>query len=1517
VSDRGAKTARQVRKSGEEISVPWDSHDEAKPSYVIVVGGSAGGLDALTAMLGAVEVGLGWCVVIAQHTAPTGTSELAHLLDRASALHVVEAADGDDLRPDTVFVAPPGHDIAVRERSISIDVPDLNTRPWPSIDRLFVSAAQAFGDRSVAVVLSGTGSDGASGVEAVESAGGVVAVQERATAAFDSMPSASFATGSVDIEEAAADIPGALERFLRGTPPDSPPSEVIGTGVVDDVVAALYEQSGLDFSGYKTSTLQRQIIRRQRLSAIAETALYLQHLRQSPTEASALARALLVTVTAFFRDQGVWNGLREHLDAVVSASEGGQVRMWVPGCATGQEAYTLAVLVAEALAVPDVELPQRLKIFATDLDERALTIARVGRYPIGERNALPEYARVRWTRDLEGEFEISPVLRECIVFARHNVAFDPPFPDLNMISLRNTLIYFQPRLQERALQLCQFALNPGGLLLLGQSERVPRTDDAFVSVDAERRLYRRRQSPRALGLPLSGIGHPVRGAKVVDRGDVSPRSTAVGDHFYSDIVKAVAPSALIVDDRAVLVEVIGDVTPWVAVSEGVHSGHVVDLVKDDYRAAVRAMLSQLRFSAPRTVTRSIRSDRESVRISVTRIDTAEGRSGAGAIIAFQAEAEAEADSDSRPENTPDADVDAPPVEVRVELDTVYDALQATVEDLSASNEELQALNEELQASSEELQASSEEVQASNEELEATNEELVTLNQELAVRGAELTRANTDLENIQSSLTNGLVLLDRDLRVTRYTALAVRLFSLIPSDVGRELSAIPTTIAMPGLTDLLLQTLAGDSRILESGGDGRDLLVQTQPYRGDHEEILGVIVVVIDVTDITAERRARERALANLEVITDSVRETVWQRDSSGALTLLTRRVEEMYGLDRARVLADPSLLLIAVHPADRDRVAAVSASASPDWQLRYRIVRPDGTVRWIDESAARIQPPDGSPPLRVGTALDVTEQHELTEQLERRTELVSAMFDSSSLGLLLVDSDGRIERSSPAIEAMTGHSADALTGRTVLSVLPPDDRALDDDDTQSRRVLHADGHSTPATIEILRRAGNGRTVVVVHDSSRLRHLSAELAAREQFDHQTGLLNRAFFRAQAMEMVTAEGAASAVLWIDLDGFKEVNDRLGHRNGDLVLGVIATRLQRAARTDQLVGRFGGDEFAMLVTGGDDLDTLDGLVHRVLAAVREPVVIDDVTAFVSASIGVAVQPVDGTTVDDLLHNADVAMYSAKQNGRDRAVYFTAEMDHDADVRATIRHQLASAVRAHEFELHYQPIRSISTGATVMVEALMRWRRDGELVTASEFITLATETGQLRALGHLALDCLIDDVAALYRQFGVDHPRVAFNLSVTELRERELMDRLLSWRPDAGFDRIVIEVTEHVTLIPGDRAFGALTLLQRLGATISIDDFGTGYSNLELLGRLRPGIIKIDRTLTERAAEDVRGERILDAAVRLAHALEATAVIEGVGDARLSAVAAATGAELAQGYYHGHPMPLLDLIETIRDGG
>nr|WP_296773976.1 chemotaxis protein CheB [Rhodococcus sp. (in: high G+C Gram-positive bacteria)] len=1490
-------------------------------SRVIVVGGSAGGLDALSAMLGAAEPGLGWCFVVAQHMAPAGSSGLVSILSRVCALEVVEASDKDLLAPDTVFIAPPGRDIVLDTERIRIETPDIEQRPWPSIDRLFVSAATTFGENSIAVVLSGTGNDGASGVEAIESAGGVVVVQDLSTATFESMPSAAFATGSVDIQAPAADIPGELARFLGTVLPPSASAattehaDIFEAVPLGDVIGVLHEEAGVDFSGYKTSTLQRQISRRLRLLGLTEIDAYVTYIRETPNEAAALARALLVTVTAFFRDKNVWDGLRGYLDAAIADSDNDQFRVWVPGCASGEEAYTVAMLVADALGISHDDLSGRMKIFATDLDERALDHARTGRFSASEADAIPPRLRQTWTRPVTDGIEILPALREAIVFARHNVAFDPPFPNLDLVSLRNTLIYFQPRLQERVLQLCQFALVPNGLLLLGQSERVPRDDEMFVVVDNEHRLYRRRQHSRLLGLPLGRMIATVKPSRRAEPFDIRSRNSTADGRFYRDIVKAVAPSALILDDRSVLIEVIGDVGQWCIVSEGAHSGNVVDLLKDEYRSAVRAMLSQLRHSSPRMATRSIRTIDGVTQISVTRIesavDGAGGGSTAGAVVTFDSGPTVD---DSVPVDTGRGDADA--AQVSAELESVYEALQSTVEDLSSSNEELQALNEELQASSEELQASSEEVQASNEELEATNEELTTLNQELGVRGTELTRANVDLENIQSSLTNGLVLLDLELRVTRYTALAVRLFSLIQSDVGRELAAVPTTIPVPDLADALQTTLAGESRIIELESDDRDLLVQTQPYRGERNDILGAIVVVIDVSEITAERRSRERALANLEMVTESIKATVWQRTSSGDISLLTRRVEDLYGLERPRVIADPSLLVSAVHPEDRDRVASISASAEDSWEMRYRIIRPDGTIRWIDESATLMHPLDGSSPVRVGSAVDVTEQQRLSDEIRAQSTLLSTLFDSDSLGILLVDGQGRIVRASAAIADMTGFPSGSLVGRELRSLLSP----ISSDGTATENsnwlLTKADGRGVPIAVEQLTDGSHhDGTVMVVHDSTRLRRLSAELAAFEQFDQQTGLLTRSFFRSSAIELVESVQNNVAVLWIDLDGFKEVNDRLGHRSGDLVLGVIATRLKRAVRKNHLVGRLGGDEFAVLVNAIDDLDALDNLVHRILSSIREPVVIDDTQAFVSASIGVAVQPQDGTTAEELLHNADVAMYSAKQAGRDQHIYFTAEMDRDADARAAMRHQLAAAVRHRDFELHYQPIRHADTGEIAMIEALIRWRRDGELVTAGQFIDLAADTGQLRALGHIVLDCLIADVETLYEAIGPDHPQVAVNMSASELRERDLMDRLLSWHPAAGFEKIVIEVTEHVTLVPGDRAFEALALLRRLGATISIDDFGTGYSNLELLGQLKPGIIKIDRSLTESAAVDERGSRILDAAVGLAHALETIPVIEGVGSAELSAVAARTGAELVQGYYLGRPMPLGRIIDSLTE--
>lgn len=1498
---------------------------------VIVVGSSAGGLDALTRLLGAVHAGSGWCFVIAQHLSPTDQSALVALLGRITVLRVVEAADGARLESDVAFVAPPGADIVINSTTLALVEPDDEHRPWPSIDRLLTSAANALGGDSIAVVLSGTGQDGAAGVESIQGAGGVVIVQDQTTAAFGGMPGAAFATGSVDLQLPPEKIPGALERILAAGSMDeivpSPGSDdgaARGAGpdlddsTLEAVIAALRSATGLDYSGYKPSTLRRQLERRLRI-ANRTPEDYAAGLTGDPAEAEALSRSILVGVTAFFRDPPVWDALSDHMRVLVDTSAPRTpLRLWVAGCAGGEEAYTIAILMAEALGPTHGDLSGRLKIFATDLDERALVVARRARYSEDAVSAIPPVMRERWMRPVDQDWEVIPTLRECLVIARHNVAFDPPFPRIQLMSLRNTMIYFQPHLQERVLQLCQFALVPDGLLILGKSERVPRADDLFSLVDPGHRIYRRR-STEAVTLPSNRYVPAVRVS--------APASavTAGQDHdtlLYRRLLRALVAPSLILDDHDTLIEVIGDVSPWCAVTEGRHTGDLADLLRKPFQLVVRTMLRQLRHSTTGTVVRELTGAEGPVEVRVTRVLA----DGVGAVVAFRVPDT----SSGAPNPTISDDAAAPPVNAA--LESAQDALQATVEDLSSSNEELQALNEELQASTEELQATSEEAQASNEELEAANEELTTLNQELQARGAELIAANTDLENIQASLTSGLVMVDRELRVVRYSPLAVRVFSLIREDIGRPLPAVPTTIAVPTLAEDLHDTMATRaSRVHELGDGTRDFLLQIQPYTGSSGEVLGALVVVIDVSDVSEARRDRERALADLETVAESVRELVWQRDGSGALTFVTRRVEDIYGLDRERVLTDPALLVAAVHPEDRDRVAVATASAKRRWQLEYRIVRPDGTIRWIDESAASSGSGGNRAAAVTGSALDVTDRHHLQIAAAQRGAVLEALLSTHTVGILVLDASDRILQISDPVAAMTGYAADTLVGTPLKVLLDPDPAAalLPKSAVRQRleagRILGADGTYRAVTMEMLPISlvddadidrAPGR-VVVVHDVSRLREISADLAAREQFDQQTGLLTRTYFRSRTDELVTAGIRGLAVLWIDLDGFKEVNDRFGHRSGDTVLATVAARLQRTARRHDVIGRLGGDEFAMLITRVQDLDGIETLVHRILSAVREPIDVDGTLAYISASVGIAVHPQDGRTAEELLHNADTAMYVAKHRGRDRHAYFAHEMNNRADERAELRHELAGAVRNGNFELHYQPVLDVATRRVAHIEALLRWRRGDDVVTAETFITHAADTGQLRAIGRIVLGLLDADTTTLHRRFGDQQPCVAVNLSGTELEERDTTDWLLAWHPAGGFNRVIAEVTESVLLEPDGRATDTLAVLRRLGATISIDDFGTGYSNLELLDRLRPDIIKVDRSLIQRASTDDRGEKILRAAIQLAHALDAKVVAEGVADQLMWDQARELGAELAQGYFLAPPMPLPALIDWIAAAG
>jgi two-component system CheB/CheR fusion protein len=992
--------------------------------------------------------------------------------------------------------------------------------------------------------------------------------------------------------------------------------------------------------------------------------------------------------------------------------------------------------------------------------------------------------------------------------------------------------------------------------------------------------------------------------------------------MQGELLEELLPPSLVVDSNDDVVEVIGDVGQWCWVAPGPPSVKVVALVREELRTTVRTLLLRLRHGDRPAVDAEVSAGEDRVVVTARRLS---GRHPDFAVITFTPAPVAADGGEATTGAEESTDVEV----VTRELATTQAALQATVEDLSASNEELRALNEELQASSEEAQSA-------NEELQASNEELSTLNQELQVRTAALLQSNRDLENIQTSVSAGLILVDQELRITRFTAPAVRVFALIDDDIGRELASIPTTMDIADLVPALRDAVqAGKSRLLNASGQGGDYLIAIQPYLGGQARVLGAVVVVTDVTEWASARRRVEFALQQLNAVTDAMADTVWQRDGAGELLLLSRGVEQMFGLRRDKVLQDQGLLRAAVHPDDRERVALAVSGAESTWDLRYRIVRPDGTVRWVQETAKPMTDGAGGGLLISGSIRDVTAQTVDEEIARRRRALLEAFFALGRLSVLLLDADGKILRANTAFADLTGLGSSSLVGMPLTAIVPTftaEHLRLDGPGNvhKGHRLIDQDGSPHWVSLEAAPLAGlehpevdpgplpidQAGFLITIADLTPSLTATEELRNQVRFDAQTGVLARAEFQRrvdQELARTRRSDKTFGVLWIDLDGFKEVNDTQGHQSGDLVLASVAQRLSDCVRGQDNVGRLGGDEFAVIVTDTEGTEGIEVACERVLAAVREPISDRESMLYVTASIGVAVAPEDGTDSDTLLHNADTAMYAAKGLGGDTRAYFQPLMNERAKERGRLRRELGDAIRSKAFMMHYQPMVDVVTGQAVGVEALIRWQREDEIVPAADFIDDARLTGQLRAVGRLGQDAIDQDLAVFASTPALNDLVVSVNLAVEELEDRDLIGRVMRWTPPGGMKRMAVEVTEQSLLPEAGLARESLALFQRLGAAVTIDDFGTGYSNLAILSQLRPQIIKIDRSLLSGSANDPTARPLLRASIEMVHALSARCVVEGVETKEQAELIRELGADIGQGYYYARPMPLEELPTWI----
>ncbi|MFZ0406906.1 MAG: chemotaxis protein CheB [Cyanobium sp.] len=1025
----------------------------------MAIGASAGGLEAIEGLVQHLLLPCRCTYIVAQHLAPDHPSHLVELIARFTSLTVVSAVDGAALEPGMIVIAPPNRDVAIEAGGLRVTEPPQRYGPSPCIDLLFESLAEHWGEKGIAVVLSGTGSDGSRGLRAVRGAGGLTIAQSPQEAKFDSMPRAAISLGGAELVLEATAIGDRLNELMRGREPierrQLPEPEMV---LLDTLLSRLKQVSDIDFSTHKESTLFRQIKRRMAICGISNLDDYIPLLNSKSGEIQALTQSLLVNVTEFFRDPHAFKALQEQLQTrLKKLTPPAQLRVWVPGCCSGQEAYSIAMVVSDILNHPS-ELASQLRIFATDLDDQSLAIARRGRYPISATASIPGDLCSRYFTERNNEMEVSKALRNSIVFAHHNLCKDPPFPHLDLISCRNTLIYFTPEVHDSLLDLFAFSLRPGGLLLLGSSETIGNRNPEFSVEDASQHLYRRTNADSKQRAPISQTSSQIlahaRGK--VER--LSPsRHTVPEQHvaLLEALVGQLCPPALVLDQNHDLVEVIGDVTPYCRLPQGRMTAAATAFLRPELQAEARVLFLLVRADRSSARSEPLRLDGIKAPIRLMASPLQQGDRTL-TLLRFQTESEAIIPGPATfAEGQRGVALGEEIKRLEQELLSSQVNLRRSLCELEQTNEELETSSEELQASSEELQASNEELVASNEELQATNEELASLNQQLRSRNDQMEHLNNDLENIQASLSQGMVILDRNLRITRFSPLAVRVFGLVDSDIGQPLIGVPTTVPLPELRQTLLAVLkSGQRRNLEASSEEVSYLVQFMPYQEQDGQCLGVIISLTDVSELVALRRAAEAALSDFTSLTNTLEMAVWKKDLSLLkLLYMSDPIRAISGWNPMELFHQPHLLEQAIDPADLALVRTGRNVSQGEWSLVYRLISRDGSKHWVQESA-RVMRESGDPVV-VGTLTDITELRALEQQVGELTTTVGAILNTSLLAIAGLDADLHLMLANDSFCAVAGYSQQEIQGMAAAAFAPgpqdlgPDGRTRSGDDLAS------------------------------------------------------------------------------------------------------------------------------------------------------------------------------------------------------------------------------------------------------------------------------------------------------------------------------------------------------------------------------------------------------------------------------------------------------------------------------------
>ncbi len=1047
-----AKTAPKASQERPEDPAEPSRVPAPRSFPVAAIGASAGGLAAFNALLRALPARSGMAFVLIQHLEPSHESALTALLSKATSMPVVEVSDGMPVEPDHVYVIPPNRNMAIHAGLLRLAPRSEHAGLRHPIDDFSVALAEEQGSGAIGVVLSGTGSDGTYGLKAIKAAGGVTFAQDPKTAQWPGMPTNAIAAGSVDFVLSPKRIAAELARIARH-PYVAEAKEIPDGADLDKICLVLGAAVGVDFRQYKRPTVRRRIARRMALQKIASLSRYLQILKQNPDEAKALAEDIFIHVTSFFRDPDCFDALKKQVLAKLraDASPGDPIRIWVPGCSTGEEVYSIAMLLMEELG--DRAGRIGVQFFGTDIQERAVDHARAGIYSeAAVAGVSPARLKRFFTRHEDG-YRIQKSIRDLCVFARHNLAKDPPFSRLDLVSCRNVLIYMSPVLQKRILSIFQYALKSGGVLFLGNSESIGEYSEAFSVEDQKHRIFLRKPSaPHFHGFRPNPEEYPGRDSAILA---ASPAGAPVDYRREAEevLLEHYSPSALVVDRNLHILHFQGDVSPYLAPATGQPSFHLLKMLRPELVVDVRTAIQKVRKEGTPVRKDPVRFEHHG-HGAAARIEVRPIRIGANGkqdlIVVFQPLdiADPEESRNGKGEaklpgaaGTGRGRNAAKMAKLERELASTREHLRALISDHEATNEEMKAANEEILSSNEELQSTNEELETAKEELQSSNEELITLNDELQHRNAELNVLTHDLGNLLVGIEIPVLLLDADLRVRRFTPVAGQLLNLIPGDVGRPFSNIASTLQVADWSELLAQ-VAGEGNSIErevNDRHGHRYSLRLRPYKTTDNKVEGVLVVMLDVDQIYRVRDEAQRYGDYSRAIVETIREALAVVDSELRLQTVNRSFCEMFRVTPEEV-EGRTLLEIGDGqwkvPRLRQLLEDILPKSTRIENFEIDQAFPRVGRRHLVLNARRIET---SKTILIAIE-DFTERSKAQEEAEKSRSTIRALLESTVQSIISVDGAGKIAMTNGNTETMFGYGPGELIGQPLAVLVPEEGR---------------------------------------------------------------------------------------------------------------------------------------------------------------------------------------------------------------------------------------------------------------------------------------------------------------------------------------------------------------------------------------------------------------------------------------------------------------------------------------------